>query len=157
MAKNYFQLNEVVLSMETTDQYVWPESINQLSIKRIRTTSNDAETMVNYGGKLFHWKGIPTTVNNISGTGIREVIIPLATTANQWLQVGTVVIEFNPNTHTLEIPFDPTSQPISIRRNSDNALIIEIDGLQLPTWYVAPPAGNISNIGTTGFKKMIVP
>lgn len=157
MAKNYFQLNEVVLSMDTETQYVFPEGINLLQIKRIRTLQGDIETLVNYGGRLFHWKGIPSTVNNLSGSGIREVIIPVSTTANEWLQVGTVCIEFNPATHTLNMPFDPLSAPVQIIRNSDSVVIIEIDGLQLPTWYVAPPAANISNIGTTGFKKIIVP
>lgn len=143
--------------METDTQYIWPESINEMQIKRIRTTVGDIETMVNYGGRLFHWKGTPSVVNNISGTGIREVIIPLATTANQWVQVGTVVIEFDPVTHTLTVPLNPVSEPITLHRNSDNALIVEIQALQLPTWFVAPPAANISNIGTTGFKKIIAP
>jgi hypothetical protein len=157
MAKNYFQLNEIVLSMDTDTQYVYPESINALQIKRIRSIQGDAEALVNYGGRLFYWKGIPTVVNNISGSGIREVIIPLATTANQWMQIGTICIEFNPATHTLNIPYDPTSLPISIIRNSDNAVVVEIDGMKLITWIVAPAAANISNIGTTGFKKIIVP
>lgn len=157
MAKNYFQLNEIVLSMDTDTQYIYPETINSLQIKRIRSTQNDAETLVNYGGRLFFWKGIPSVVNNISGSGIREVIIPLATTGNQWIQVGTICIEFNPATHTLNIPFDPIASPISIVRNSDGVVVVEIDSFQLITWFVAPLAANISNVGTTGFKKIIVP
>lgn len=44
MAKNYFQLNETVLSMDTDTQYIYPESINQLQIKRIKAIQGDVDS-----------------------------------------------------------------------------------------------------------------